>query len=133
MGNQDVTGRTCGTPFLQELSRAVDGFKNDRPLSERVSMDEIDMTVYDDWDIVGVAYYPEETFGVDIYAPLISIEGEDKTERLLSEDEISGFTPLRGHEYRLKVRRFYLTEHPFYHYYELISVILDDDLTASSK
>ncbi len=120
-----VNRQACGTPFLRELTQAVNDYKNGRSLGERISMDEIEMTVYDDWDVVGRYYY--EGLERDIYAPLISIEGEDGPERLLSDDEIYGFIPLRGHEYRLKVRRIYLIEHPFYHYYELIAV-LDDKL-----
>ena len=122
----------CGTPFLHELNQAVKNYENGRPLGERISMDVIEMTVYDDWAVVGAAYYPEKSSRVDIYAPLVSIEGDDKTERLLSDEEISGFTPLRGHEYRLMVRRIYLTEHPFYHYYELVAV-LDDKLKPSTE
>ena len=60
---------------------------------------------------------------VDIYAPLIAVHGN--TERLLRDDEIEGFKPIRGHEYKLKVRRIFITEEPFYHDYKMLDLIYD--------
>ena len=61
----------------------------------------------------------------DIYAPLVCVNGQ--TELLQGYE---GFSPRRGHEYRLKVRRIYITDYPEYHHYELLEVLSD---TPSSK
>ena len=114
----------CGTPFLMKVDNAVDDFRNGRPVEEGISIDEVVMTVFNDWAFVGEM--SSDDGDVKLYAPLISVEGENTTERLMMETDIEGFTPIRGHEYRLKVRRIYLTRNPFYHHYELIELISDN-------
>ena len=116
-------GHRCGTPFLRKVHQAVDDFRNGRPLEEGISIDEVVLTVYDDWAFVGEMSTDEGW--EKLYAPLISVEGENTTELLMMESDIEGFTPLRGHEYRLKVRRIFLTRDPFYHHYELLELISD--------
>lgn len=113
----------CGTPFLMRVHQAVDDFREGRPVGEGITVDEVIMTVYDDWAFMGEM--STEDMDVELYAPLVSVEGENKTERLMMESDIEGFTPIRGHEYRLKVRRIYLTRDPFYHHYELLELISD--------
>ena len=77
------------------------------------------MTVYDEWIEVG------RLDDSVLYAPLFSIDGGDTKERFVRENGVDGFIPLRGHEYKLKVRRIYQTDNPHYHYYELLEVISD--------
>ena len=114
----------CGTPFVQEVYRAVDDYRNGRPLPERIAVDEVEMTVHDDWAVVGW-YHPVDGGEKALYAPSVSVGDEEKRERLLIADEIEGFVPVRGHEYRLLVKRIYLADDPSYHHYELVRM-LDD-------
>ena len=120
---KEHTQTICGTPLLNKVDRAVDDFRNGRPVEGGISIDEVLMTVYDDWAFVGEM--STDDGDVELYAPLASVEGEVINERLMMETEIEGFIPIRGHEYRLKVRRIYLTRNPFYHHYELLEVISD--------
>ena len=112
----------CGTPYLQSLHRAVKKFEDGEAVDDGFTVDEVEMAVLDDWERVGCMSTKDQGW-VDIFAPLIAVDGI--TERLLGDDEIEGFKPLRGHEYRIKVRRFYITEEPFYHVYKMLDIIYD--------
>ena len=114
----------CGTPFVQEVYRAVDDYRNGRLLSERIAVDEVEMTVHDDWAFVGW-YHPVDGDEKELYAPSVSVGDGEKKERLLLADEIEGFVPVRGHEYRLLVKRIYLADDPSSHHYEMVRM-LDD-------
>lgn len=113
----------CGTPYVYAVHDAVEAFRNGRPVGDRITVDEVVMRVYDDWKLTG--QMSNDTEERDIYAPLVSVEGGNGTERLEMDTDIEGFTPIRGHEYRLKVRRIYLTGKPHYHHYELLELMSD--------
>ena len=123
---EEHTLTVCGTPLLNKVDRAVDDFRNGRPVEEGITIDEVLMTVYDDWAFVGEM--STDDGDLELYAPLVSVEGEGKTERLMMETDIEGFIPIRGHEYRLKVRRIYLAKNPFYHHHELLELISDSSV-----
>ena len=116
----------CGTPFLNALYRDIERYRRGEPFQNGTVMDEVEFVVYDDWDKVG-RRWTEERGDEDIFSPLISMAGEEP-DRLLSEDEIDGFIPERGHEYKLLVRRFYYARNPVYHKYELIEILEDKTL-----
>lgn len=111
----------CGTPLLNAVYDAVEDFKNGRPAGEGITVDEVEVFILDDWAETGCTF--DDNGPVSIYAPLMLVYGEKKTERLFQLTDIDGFSPERGHEYQLKIRRFFLTNNPFYHYYELIKLI----------
>lgn len=113
----------CGTPLRQALHRAVKRFEDGEPIGEGFTVDNVEMTVLDDWEMVGYYIDTQDQDRVEIYAPLISVNGE--TERLLGDDEIDGIKLLRGHEYKMKVRRIHLTRNPFYHNYKMLELISD--------
>ena len=113
----------CGFLNSQSLHRAVKRFEGGEPVGEGFTVDEVEMTVFDDWEVVGYMGTKDQD-DVEVYAPLISVNGE--TDRLLREDEIKGFKPLPGHEYIIKVRRIFITKEPFYHYYKMLDLISDN-------
>ncbi len=113
----------CGTPFRQALHRAVQRFEDGEPIGKGFTVDNVEMTVLDDWEMVGYFIGTPDQDRVEIYAPLISVNGE--TERLRCDDKIEGINLLRGHEYKMKVRRIYLTRNPFYHNYKMLELISD--------
>ncbi len=113
----------CGTPFLRSLHRAVKRFEDGEPIGEGFTVDYVEMTVLDDWEMVGYYIGTPNQDRVEIYAPLISVNGE--TERLRGDDKIEGIKLLRGHEYKMKVRRIYLTQTPLYHNYKMLELISD--------
>ena len=113
----------CGTPLRQALHRAVKRFEDGKPIGEGFTVDYVEMTVLDDWEMVGYYLVTPDQEGVEIYAPLILVNGE--TERLRGDDKIEGINLLRGHEYKMKVRRIYLTRNPFYHNYKMLELISD--------
>lgn len=113
----------CGTPFLQSLDCAVNRYKKGEPIGDGFTVEEVEMKVSSEWSYNGRSYRGE-TGWVNIETPLVTFSG--KTEHLEEVNEIEGFTPLRGHEYRLMVRLFYITNNSFYHRYELIKVISDN-------
>lgn len=116
----------CGTPLMYDLDTAVEDYKNGRLVGEGITVDEVEMTVLDDWENVGSM--SSENGWTAIYAPLVVVPGE-RPERLMSDTDIDGFTPVRGHEYKLKVRRIYLNNNRLlYHYYEMLE--LQNDTTA---
>ena len=113
----------CGTPLRLALNRAVKRFEDGEPIGEEFTVDYVEMTVLDDWEMVGYYIGTPDQDRVEIYAPLILVNGE--TERLLGDDKIEGINLLRGHEYKMKVRRIYLTRNPFYHNYKMLELISD--------
>ena len=113
----------CGMPLRQVLHRAVKRFENGEPIGEGFTVDYVEMTVLDNWKMVGYYIGTPDQDGVEIYAPLILVNGE--TERLRGDDKIEGINLLRGHEYKMKVRRIYLTRNPFYHNYKMLELISD--------
>ncbi|MBQ6953192.1 MAG: hypothetical protein IJP81_04715 [Bacteroidales bacterium] len=116
-------GIECGTPLLNAVYDAVEDFKNGRPVGKGITIDEVEVAILDDWAITGGI--TDNNGPVDFYAPLMIVKGESKPERLFEATDIDGFTPERSHEYQLLIRRFYLTNNPFYHQYELLKVIND--------
>lgn len=50
----------CGTPFVYALHHAVEDFKNGRPVREGITIDEVIMTLYDDWTFVGQMFTETE-------------------------------------------------------------------------
>ncbi|MBQ9310280.1 MAG: hypothetical protein IJ222_05370 [Bacteroidales bacterium] len=117
------TAANCGTPMVYALHDAVANFHKGLPIGGGITVDEVEMTVHDDWAESGLMHDGEED--TIIYAPSYSIKGESELRRFLMDSDIDGFTPVRGHEYLLNVRRFYLTTNPFYCHYELISILGD--------
>ena len=61
---------------------------------------------------------------IDIYAPLTAVKGEEPL-RLWFPEDIEGFTPVRGHQYLIQVRRFYWYENRSHYRYELLKVLED--------
>ncbi|MBQ7421615.1 MAG: hypothetical protein IJV27_05715 [Prevotella sp.] len=112
-----------GTLLSSAVYDAVEDFHSGRPIEEDITVDEVEVSILDDWAVTGSSF--EDNGPVDIYAPLMLVKGEDAPERLFMPSDISGFTPERGHEYKLLIRRFYLTNDPFYHDYEMIKLISD--------
>ena len=119
----------CGTLDLYALDDAVEAYKAGEPIPEGITIDEVEMTVLDDWENVGSM--SEENCPVDLYAPLLSVPGE-KPERMMFDWDINGFKPERGHEYKLRVRRCYFTNgiRLITHQYDLIEVISDRETNA---
>ena len=68
----------CGTPYLQSLHDAVKRFENGEPVGEGFTVDEVEMIVLDDWEKVGYMSM-EDQDEVDVYAPLISIDGKNRS------------------------------------------------------
>lgn len=112
------------------VNQAKDDFKNGRSVGEEITVDEVEMTFFDDWRLVGTTRN-EAGEEVELYTPFFFAEGDD-FRRLFLPGDIDGFTPIKGHEYKLIVRRIYLTDQPFYHYYELIRVISDNKTNKNS-
>ena len=112
------------------VNQAKDDFKNGRSVGEEITVDEVEMTFFDDWRLVGTTRN-EAGEEVELYTPFFFAEGDD-FRRLFLPGDIDGFTPIKGHEYKLIVRRIYLTDQPFYHYYELIRVISDNKTNNNS-
>ena len=120
--------RRCGTGVVNQLYKARKDFDKGLPLSENVIVDEVEMLVFDEWTKVGRKHTRTENEDVveDIITPRIEIVGENRDVQLLSPDEIHGFLPLHGHEYRLLVRRFQIRNSSFDNaQYDLIRVISD--------
>ena len=112
-----------GTPLQSAVEDSVDDYKAGRPVGPGITVDEVDMTILDDWAIVGAIF--NENGPLDAYAPMLSVPGEEP-ERMQFDWDIHGFTPIRAHEYKLRVRRFYLTnDRLMYHHYELLEIISD--------
>lgn len=122
----DIEAHQCGTPFYYELSKAVDSFKAGKPVGDRITVDEVEVKVMNDWRYAGTSMYKDSIR--EIYVPCLEVEGETSPMKMLDEDDIVGFIPERGHEYLLKVRRIFITKEPFYHHYELLEII-EDKLT----
>lgn len=113
----------CGTSSLQELNEAAFAYHEGKPLGDHIVLDEVIMSIHDDWRDVGTLISDgEET---PVFTPKVVIENENVDTVLFSPDEINGFIPLRGHYYQLRVRRFRCNSAPFYCRYELIEVISD--------
>lgn len=112
------------------VNQAKDDFKNGRSVGEEITVDEVEMTFFDDWRLVGTTRN-EAGEEVELYTPFFFAEGDD-FRRLFLPGDIDGFTPIKGHEYKLIVKRIYLTDQPFYHYYELIRVISDNKTNKNS-
>lgn len=113
-----------GTPFLNLLYDAMEDFNNGRPVADGIVVDEVEMTIYDDWECVGRLSYGEGD--KDIYKPLVSVKGETKKQRLNWDVEFEGFTPQQGHEYVIRIRRFYFENDPWTDYYfQFLDLISD--------
>ena len=112
------------------VNQAKDDFKNGRSVGEEITVDEVEMTFFDDWRLVGTTRN-EAGEEVELYTPFFYAEGDDFW-RLFLPGDIDGFTPVMGHEYKLMVRRIYLTDQPLYHYYKLIRVISDNKTNKNS-
>ena len=119
----DEIGIECGTPLVNAVLDAVDNYHAGRPVVDGITVDEVEVTIMDDWAETGCTF--DDNGPVPIYAPLMLVHGESKPERLFQPTDIDGFTPERGYEYQLKIRRFFLTNNPFYHQFELIELIKD--------
>ena len=119
----DEIGIECGTPLVNAVLDAVDNYHAGRPVVDGITVDEVEVTIMDDWAETGCTF--DDNGPVPIYAPLILVHGESKPKRLFQPTDIDGFTPERGYEYQMKIRRFFLTNNPFYHQFELIELIKD--------
>ena len=117
-----IRNNLCGTPFVKALIKAVDDYKNGRPVDEGITVDDVYMTIYDEWASF-VSTWGQDGKWKEIYAPYYSIDGIDEKRHLKEPDSIVGFIPERGYEYRLRVRRIFLTNKPDYVHYELIEVL----------
>lgn len=113
----------CATPFYDEIHDAVENYHNGRPVGDRVTVDEVQVRVLDEWKRVGAAVCDGKES--DISVPCLVAEGETAPMEMSDEEDIEGFIPERGHEYLLRVRRIFLTEDPFFHHYELMELISD--------
>ena len=113
----------CGTPLIKSLNSAVRDFREGRPVCKGITVDEVVMTVYDEWRIAGRKCC--DSVETDIYAPMFSINDGKKSELMIDEADIEGFKPVHEHEYTLRVRRIFITNNPFYHHYELLELIND--------
>ncbi len=112
-----------GTLDLNLLYQAAEDYKAGKPISEYITVDEVEMTIVNDWKVVGSS--SDDNGPVDLYAPLMIVQGEEP-ERMMFDWDIEGFTPVRGHEYKLRVRRFYMpNERWFTHHYEMLEMISD--------
>ncbi len=112
-----------GTPDMYLLYQAAEDFKAGKPISECVTVDEVEMTIVNDWKVVGCSF--EENGPVDLYALLIFVQVEEP-ERMMFDWDIEGFTPVCGNEYKLRVRRFYIPNARLYtHQYEMLEMISD--------
>ena len=112
----------CGTGCFQALYRAQKEFHQGLPTGDSVIVEDVKMTVFDDWAKVGTLF-PIGGEPVDVICPRVHIDGEAEDSRLMTPDEIKGFLPERGQEYRLLVRRFSYRSDPFYRLFELIEVL----------
>lgn len=117
---------TCLTPFYSELYDAVEDYRNGRPLGDRITIDDVEITVLDEWAWAR-STQDEDGKWIDIDAPYIIVNGE-KT-RFIEDEGIEGFTPERGHEYRLKVRRIFITTQPEFCHYILLEQLEDTQTT----
>lgn len=113
----------CGTPFVNAVLRAVEDYNNGRQVSDGITVDEVEVIILDDWDETGCSF--DDDGPVPIYAPIMLVKGKNEPERLFEPTDIEGFTPIRGHEYKLLIRRIYLTRIPMYHHYELMELLSD--------
>ena len=59
----------CGTLDLYALDDAVEAYKAGEPIPEGITIDEVEMTVLDDWENVGSM--SDENGPVDLYAPWV--------------------------------------------------------------
>lgn len=117
----------CGTPFMNERSKAIEAYRSGQPYESHIMVDEVVLIVYDDWRLTGHMFMTDGS-EEPIYAPRVDVEGSEKDILLTTKDEIEGFIPQRGHNYRLRARRFQLIRDRFYKRYELLKV-LDDTLS----
>ncbi len=117
--------KNCGTPFLNELYRAIENYHKGLPVGDRISVDEVILTVSSEWKCVGNMITEDGT--KDLYAPTVDVENGERDIQILFPDEIKGFLPVRGHSYRIKARRFQVIPAPDYCRYELLEVLSDVD------
>ena len=120
----DYSTWKCGTPFIQEVNRAVENYHAGLPVDSGVSIEEIILLVHDDWRCTGHMFNTDGT-EEDIYAPRVDVEGGEQDILMILKDEIDGFVPERGHSYRLRVRRFQVTREPSHNRYELLEILND--------
>ncbi len=113
----------CGTPLIKSVDRAIRDFREGRPVCKGITVDEVVMTVYDEWRLVGRRCC--DSVETDIYAPMFSINDGKKSEHMIDDTDIEGFKPVRGHKYKLRVRRIFITNNTLYHHYELVDLIND--------
>ena len=113
----------CGTCIHRQIDNSVKNYHEGLPVRDGVVVDEVEMTVYDDWELTATIYKEDEN-DIDIYAPLTAVKGEEPL-RLWFPEDIEGFTPIRGHEYHIKVRRFYWYNDRIMYHYELLKVLED--------
>lgn len=114
----------CGTMDLNYLYEAVDNYHKGLPVKDDVTVQELVMHIYDNWEKVGWTQ-DEEGNSIDIESPLVVIEGWEKPTRIYPEAPVEGFTPEHGHEYTIRVRRFGLKGDPLTREYELLEVLED--------
>ena len=113
----------CGTGITSQIDKSFKNYHEGLPIEEGVVVDEVEMTVHDDWKQTGTTWDKEGKETI-ISAPLISVKGEEPM-RLMFPEDIEGLTPIRGHEYHIQVRRFYWHNDPCNYRYELLKVLED--------
>ena len=114
----------CGTPLREELSKAVKAYRSGQPYESHITIDEVVLIVHDDWKLTGHMFKTDGSIE-HIYTPRVDVEGGEEDILLTVVDEIEGFVPQRGHNYRLRTRRFQLNRDRFYKRYELLKIIDD--------
>ena len=114
----------CGTPFENELCRAVENYHAGRPVDPGVSVKEVILIVHDEWREIGYMQNPDGT-GETLYYPRVDIEGGEENIFILSLRDLQGFVPERGHRYRLRVRHFQVIREPDHNRYEFLETLED--------
>ena len=122
LDNQHIRHPRCGTGALCKLYDAKKAFHSGLPVSDDIIIDEVQITIFDDWRKVG-ELYPVNGPKEDVITPRISVEGAPDDNLMLDIDEIDGFIPKRGHEYVLLARRFRLKSWESYRLLEFLSLV----------
>lgn len=118
-----IKNHPCGTCIQRQIDNSVKNYHEGLPVRDGVVVDEVEMTVYDDWEHTATTWDDDDN-EIIICSPLTSVKGEEPM-RLLFPEDIEGFTPVRGHQYLIQVRRFYWYENRSHYRYELLKVLED--------
>ena len=109
--------------MCRQIDKSFKNYHEGLPVQNYVIVDEVEMKVLDDWKETGRTWDKDDNV-ISIMAPLTSVDGEEPL-RLMFPSDIEGLTLVRGHEYRIRVRRFYWYDDPYMYRYELLSILED--------